>query len=320
MAPGRVSNTISLADQLGVLDRLDVVPPPADRPRPAADGAHPRLHRRRPPGRAGPGVRAGHQRQPGLSRACTRSPAAVAMASRRGRAPGLAGRGRPGEQHQRRAAPRHARADQRVLRLQRHRRGHPLAARPRLRAGRVRRRRRAPRRRRPGDLLRRPARDDGQPARDPGVPVPRHRVPARDRRPRSGGHGRSTSRCRPAPATPAGCGPSTPWCREVLRGSPATGPGHPARLRLASPRPARRPGPERGRAARLLPRPGRPGRRVVRGPLGVHRRRRVRGDSTWSRAPGPICWSIVSGQPLAAGDPGARGLAGRDGGGGADRR
>jgi acetoin utilization protein AcuC len=28
MAPGRVSNTISLARQLGVLDRLDIVPPP----------------------------------------------------------------------------------------------------------------------------------------------------------------------------------------------------------------------------------------------------------------------------------------------------
>ena len=29
MAPGRVSNTVSLARQLGVLDRLDIVPPPA---------------------------------------------------------------------------------------------------------------------------------------------------------------------------------------------------------------------------------------------------------------------------------------------------
>ena len=28
MAPGRVTNTISLADQLGVLDRLEIVPPP----------------------------------------------------------------------------------------------------------------------------------------------------------------------------------------------------------------------------------------------------------------------------------------------------
>jgi acetoin utilization protein AcuC len=28
MAPGRISNTISLARQLGVLDRLDIVPPP----------------------------------------------------------------------------------------------------------------------------------------------------------------------------------------------------------------------------------------------------------------------------------------------------
>ena len=47
---------------------------------------------------------------------------------RGGRPPGLVGRGAAGQQHQRRTAPRDARPDQRLLRLQRHRRGHRLAA------------------------------------------------------------------------------------------------------------------------------------------------------------------------------------------------
>ena len=51
----------------------------------------------------------------------------------------------------------------------------------------------------------------------PVVPVPGHRLPARDRRTAMPRDARSTSPCRPAPATPAGCAPSTPIVPEVLR-------------------------------------------------------------------------------------------------------
>ena len=60
-------------------------------------------------------------------------------------------------QRDRRPAPRDAGPGQRLLRLQRRRGRHPVAARPGRRAGGVRRRRRAPRRRRRADLLGRPA-------------------------------------------------------------------------------------------------------------------------------------------------------------------
>ena len=105
---------------------------------------------------------------------------------------------------------------ERVLRLQRRRGRHPLAARPGRGAGGVRRRRRAPRRRRRADLLGRPAGADDLPARDGPDAVPGHRLPRGPRRRGRRGHARSTSRCRPARRTPAGCGRSTPssrrWC------------------------------------------------------------------------------------------------------------
>ena len=63
---------------------------------------------------------------------------------------------------------------------------------------------------------------------------------------------------------------------DVLRGLPADRAGHPARLRLPRARPAGRPRPLAGRPARLLPGAGRAGRRAVRRPLGLHRRRRLR--------------------------------------------
>ena len=47
MAPGRVTNTISLARQLGVLDRLQIVPPPEIDLAAAADRAYSGLHRGR---------------------------------------------------------------------------------------------------------------------------------------------------------------------------------------------------------------------------------------------------------------------------------
>ena len=121
----------------------------------------------------------------------------------------------------------------------------------------------------------------------PAVLFPGHRLPVRDRRPRLGLRGQ-----RRAAAGTRDAG----WLRafhavvpQVLRGLPAADPGHPARLRLAPARSAGRPGSDRGRAARLLPGAGRAGRRAVRGALGVHRRRWLRGR-TWCRAPGPTCW------------------------------
>ena len=63
---------------------------------------------------------------------------------------------------------------------------------------------------------------------------------------------------------------------QALQRLPAQRAGHPARVRLAPPRSAGRPGAQPGRAARLVPGAGGPGRRVVRGALGLHRWRRLR--------------------------------------------
>ena len=87
------------------------------------------------------------------------------------------------------------------------------------RAGRLRRRRRPSRRRGAGGVLRRPAGADDQPARERPHPVPGHRLRVRDRHAARVPATRSTSRCRPAPATRAGCAPSKRWCR---RCSPRT--------------------------------------------------------------------------------------------------
>ena len=125
---------------------------------------------------------------------------------------GLGRRRRARGEHRRRPAPRDARLRVRVLRLQRRRARDPHAARRRRRTGRLRRRRRPPRRRRAGRVLRRPAGADDQPAPGSAHALPRHRPAHRDSawaRPRAR---RSTSRCRPAPTTPAGCAPSAPSC------------------------------------------------------------------------------------------------------------
>ena len=127
---------------------------------PAADRAHAGVHRR---GAARRAATRGTGWAPATTRsfpACTRSSGLVAMASVEAarrvwtgevqRASNISG----GLHH---AMPG---PHQRLLRLQRHRRRHPLAAGQRLRAGRLRRRRCPPRRRRAGDLLRRPAGDD----------------------------------------------------------------------------------------------------------------------------------------------------------------
>ena len=108
-----------------------------DRPGAAGDGAHRRLHRRRAARRA-------QRRHFGLG--TTDNPIFPGMheitargrhGQRRGGPAGLDRRGAAGQQRQRRPAPRDARPHQRLLRLQRHRGGHPLAAGPRLRAGRA---------------------------------------------------------------------------------------------------------------------------------------------------------------------------------------
>ena len=218
MSPIRVDLTMRLARDLGVLDRLAMVPAPfaddgADRdgPRRGADrrrhprGQGPRLDRGRRP-------RPRHPRQPGVRRHASRG-RPRRRRQPRGVPPGVLRREPAQRQHRRRPAPRHARPFDRLLHLQRRRDRHPVAARPGRRAGRVRRRRRPPRRRRPGDLLRRPAGADDLAARvrrrccSPAPASPTTRAARTPRAPRS------TSPCRRAPPTPAGCGPSTPSCR-----------------------------------------------------------------------------------------------------------
>ena len=216
MGPGRVRHTISLARQLGVLDRLEIVePPPVDLD--VLRTVHTQEYidaviREVPDERFG----LGNSDNPvfeGMHEVSAR----VVDGDRGSRPERLVGRGEAGQQRGRRPAPRDAGPDQRLLRLQRPGDGHPLAAGQRLRADRVRRRRRPSRRRCADDLLGRPPGADGEPARDARLPLPGHRLPARDRRQGRARAVRSTSRCRPAPATRAGCGPSTrssrPWSR-----------------------------------------------------------------------------------------------------------
>ena len=74
----------------------------------------------------------------------------------------------------RRAPPRHGQPGRGLLRLQRHGRRDPGAARRGRRAGGLHRHRRPPRRRHPVDLLRGAARADVLGARDRPLPVPRH--------------------------------------------------------------------------------------------------------------------------------------------------
>ena len=274
MSPGRVREAVALAGSLGVLDRLDVVPPP-----PADDALLATVHT---PDYIDAVRRCGADERYGLGTSdnpvfprmhevSSQVVTATVEAARQVwegdalRASNIAG----GLHH---AMPEQ---DERLLRLQRRRRRDPLAAGPRGRAGRVRRRRRASRRRRADGLLGRPARADGEPARDAGVPVPGHGLPDRDRRAR---RSRQRRQRRPA-ARDRRLGLAARVRRDRPagpRGASPAGPRHAARLRLAQPRPAGRPRPLAGRAARLLPGAHGAGGRAVRGPLGVDRRRRLR--------------------------------------------
>ena len=309
MAPGRVKNTISLARQLGVLDRLTVVPPP-EIDLALLETVHTAeyiaaVQRGEPSARHGLGT-SDNPIFPGMH-----DDLGLGWPWPVSRRPGGSGRrGAAGQQRQRRPAPRDARPDQRVLRLQRHRGGHPLAAGQRLRAGRLRRRRRAPRRRRAGDLLRRPAGDDGQPARDAGVPVPRHRVSP----PRPAARGRraprSTWRCRPAPPTPAGCGRSTPSCRTCCApSSPPCWSPSTAATRTGTIRWPISTSPSTGSARRTWRWPTWP--TSCAGALGVHRRRRLRGAQCRAAGLDPSAGhrQRAAGRPRT---PGPGGVAGRD--------
>ena len=147
------------------------------------------------------GVRAGRRRQP------------------RGGPRRLDRRGRARRQHRRRPAPRDARRRRGLLRLQRPGRRHRLAARAGRRAGRVRRRRRPPRRRRRGarsGTTRGCSRSPCTRAAATCSPAPASRRTPAAPAPRAS---RSTSRCRRAPATAAGCARSTPSCRRCSRSS-----------------------------------------------------------------------------------------------------
>ena len=172
-----------------------------------------------------PGLR-GHARG-----AAPRSPAAAV----RWRARRLAGRGRARGELRRRAAPRHAGAGQRVLRLQRRRAGDPRPARRRGPPGRLRRRRRPPRRRRRAHLLGRPAGADDLAARDAAACCSRAPGSPND----VGGPGRRRAARSTSPSRP-GTGDAG-WLRAFHAVVPAAAArvrarraGHPARLRLAT--------------------------------------------------------------------------------------
>ena len=220
MAPGRLEFTMALAHDLGVLAGRDT----ADR------GTAPGVRRRAParprtglcrrgsrcgaaPFHAGARpVRVGQRGQPDLRRDARG--VGAGHRGHRGRRHGGPQRcGAARRQPRRRAAPRDAGPGLRVLHLQRRRRRHRLAAGRRRAEGGLRRSGRPPRRRCGGGLLPRPPGTDDQPARERLHGLPRHRLPraspatARRRAPRS------TSRCRRAPGTPAGCARSTPSCR-----------------------------------------------------------------------------------------------------------
>ena len=192
-------------------------------------------------------------------------------------------------EHLRRPAPRDARARERLLRLQRRRGRHPVAARPGRRAGGVRRPRRAPRGRRGVGVLRRPAGPDDQPARDRADAVPGHRLPQRHRR--AGRRGQRGQRGAAAGHVGRRLAAGVP------RGRPAAGARvrarravHPVGVRLAHRGPACAPDAHRGRPAGGVPRAARPGPRGVRRQVGGHRRGRLRRRGRRAAARGRTCW------------------------------
>ena len=228
MAPVRLDLTTRLARSLGVLDHVDPAGPRASPtttcspPCTTATTSRPCTAPRPTPRSADVAPRAWAPTTTPPSPACTRprpgSPRAPSSICR-GR---VAGRHRARRQLLRRPAPRDARLRQRVLHLQRHRRRHPVAARPRRPAGRLRRHRRAPRRRRRADVLERPAGAHDLGARERPAPLPRHRLAGRHRRPVRRAARSPTSPCRRAPATPPGCARSSRSCRRWCGPSPPT--------------------------------------------------------------------------------------------------
>ena len=269
MNPIRVDLTIALARD-------------ARRPRPArraVDAA--RRHRRRPADRCTtPRLHRGgdgRQRRPrrrSTSRAgsaptttrpspgCTRRRPARRRRERRGGPPGVDRRRRPRRQHRRRPAPRDARPGQRLLRLQRRGGGDPLAAGPRRASGSPTSTSTCT----TATACEQIFYDDPRvltisPARDRPDALPGHRLPGRLGWPGCAGlRGQRRAAAR-APATRAGCGPSTPSCRRCVARVRARRPGDPARLRHPPRRPAGPPGAQRRRPARELPGPARPGPR-----------------------------------------------------------
>ena len=125
--------------------------------------------------------------------------------------------------------------------------------------------------------------------------------PARDRRARAPRAARSTSPCRRAPTTPAGCARSTPSCRRrCARSGPQilfTQCG--ADTHRLDPLADLRLTVDGQRA--VLPRPARPGRRAVRRPVGRHRRRRLRAGRGGAAGLDPPARDRHRG-PAAAGD------------------
>ena len=158
--PLRWELTWKLAAALGVLDGIELTSPQAASDDELAgstpattsprSGAAPA--RKRPTGTSGHGIgTSDNPAFPGMHEAS----ALIAGGSVAGGQGHRRGRGPPGGQHRRRAAPRDGRPGVRVLRLQRSGPCHRGAAGGRCRAGRVRRRRRAPRGRSAGGVLRR---------------------------------------------------------------------------------------------------------------------------------------------------------------------
>ena len=278
MAPVRVELTIRLAHELGILERLEVVPAPV-----ADDEQLGLVHTMdyidavkktsADPGQHDLAARLGHRRQPDV-RAHARGLGSHRRCDARGNPAGVGGRGAARHQRQRRAPPCDGRRGERLLHLQRPGDRDRVAAGGGRRTGRLRRHRRAPRRRRAGGVLRRPARADDQPAREPPDTVPRHGRRLGERWPRGRGH---VGQRRHA----AGHGRRWVAARVPCRRTPvaarlrADGAGEPARVRLAHGRPARPPDALGRRSARRAPRAARPGPRGVRGTLDLDRWRWV---------------------------------------------
>ena len=136
------------------------------------------------------------------------------------------------------------------------------------------------------------------PARDRPDAVPRHRLPAATAAARTPRAARSTSRSRPVRRTPAGCAPSTRWCRRWCASSrPTSWSPSTAATAIATTRSPHLMLSVDGQRASYLALHDL-AHEVVRRPLGGRPAAAATPWSRWSRGPGPTCWRSSAGTPL----------------------